>query len=404
MSTCRILLLLSLLPACGSNPAQPNPPAPAAATPAQPAAPAPQVTAMDVDFLIGSWAPMPDAVAIDKKVDEMVAGGMDEGQAVMSCYQSRFVFREDGSCDFGISVAGKLDGSTFDWVATTESPERLALQLSTDQVELPRLTASRQNELLLLEGDPLIAGTWVRLEGGAQAEQEDQITGSLAIKHIETRKKSEEARQEVEGALAQRRESFEVMVKLVKTICEAEDTLGSKERTQPIRNADFLKVRESMAPQEALLMSIPVSNALQSPVRPQHQGKHAAIDDAWLAGVWTFHSPEMDWEAIIPESVQPEMVDEMKKFFESRRRTFHIRGTYLNTLGWPEVEERIPGYYCLTPGAGAWSWVTILQQFGSPDVGIERDEIETYAAYRVGDVLWLEEGPGYIFPYVRARD
>jgi hypothetical protein len=108
----------------------------------------------------------------------------------------------------------------------------------------------------------------------------------------------------------------------------------------------------------------------------------------------------MDWSVLLgdsPEELRPEII----KILKSRRRGFDIRGPYLNTLGAPEVLERTSGYYSVTPGAGNWVWITILEQHGGADVGIVDDQIETIAAYRIGDVLWLEEAPGYVFPHIR---
>ena len=108
----------------------------------------------------------------------------------------------------------------------------------------------------------------------------------------------------------------------------------------------------------------------------------------------------MDWEHLLvdsPAELRPEII----KILESRRQSFDIRGMHINTLGAPEVIERIDGYYSVTPGAGNWVWVTLLEQHGGADVGIVDDRIETLAGYRVGDVLWLEEGPGHLFPLVR---
>lgn len=172
------------------------------------------------------------------------------------------------------------------------------------------------------------------------------------------------------------------------------------DRTVPLRTKDMNALRDSMPIQESVLMALPVAGAPRSPILPEHQGQTEAFDEFWLAGTWKFKSEEMDWENLVGVGGQVDL--DMKALLETLRRTFEIRGPYRNTIGFDEnARETIPGYHCLTPGAGNWVWVTILYEHGSEDVGIVDDRIRTHAAYRIGDTLWLEEEQGIMLPYVK---
>ena len=402
MSTLRFALFLPLISvACASEavaPAQPSDPMPA------PEPPAPQAevleTEISAEFMVGLWAPFPDVLAIDDKVNQMVEGGMDESQAIMACYQTRMQLRADGSCIFGVSMDGKINGSSMQWTHEQLGPEQLRIAMSTETTDFPLLTVQREGDFIWVDGDPLVAGKWVRIGGDVTPADADAATGSLAIQHRNQREQLRQAEAEIEESMAQREESFETLVQMVRTFCRSEVLTNDLDRTTPLRTDAMNKVRESMPLQEGVLMALPVDSAPKAPVLSEHKVAAEAFDEYWLAGTWKFSSSEMDWDKLLPEGRGQAEID-MKALLESHRRHFEIRGPFRFTLGHPEVIEEIPGYWCLTPGAGPWVWLTMLQEMGSPDVGIVHDRIETFAAYRVGDTLWIQEMDGTMLPYIK---
>lgn len=219
MSALRLLPFFAVLAGCASDPIAP---APVDADPGTTAAPemvfeppTPPETELTASFLVGAWAPYPDVGAIDEKVDVLVEGAMDESQAVMACYLSRFIFAANGVAEFGVSVEGELSGSQLDWVFQQVNAEQLQLTLTSHTSDFPLLTASRDGDFLVLAGDPLIAGTWLRIERGAMAIDEDAATGGLARQHINQREQLRMAAVELQESMVQRQESMETMVTMV---------------------------------------------------------------------------------------------------------------------------------------------------------------------------------------------
>lgn len=395
------LLLLGLLPACSSDPVQHDlPPSRESVTPAtvEPAI----EHALDASFLLGAWAPYPDVPEIDLRIEAMIDSETPEDAAVMMTYLSRFFFNQDGSGAYGISARGEFSGDPFEWTVEQASAFELKLTLLQGGARIGEaLSVTREGENMRIKGDPTIAGAWIPIQHGIEAEAEDEVFGGLGVQHLSYRKEQAIAAQQIEDVLEQRRDSFETLVTLVKTICEAEELTGNTSRNLPVRGRDYMDLRQGLTDQESTLMELPVKQAPQPPILAEHRDQARAFDEDWLDGTWKFQIESLDWDVIMPQ-VSPEMEPEIRKIVESRRRSFGIRGTYLNTIGSPEVLESLDGYYSLTPGAGNWVWITILEQRGSPDVGIVSQNIETFAAYRVGEVLWLEEGEGHLFPYLRV--
>lgn len=410
----RFAFLLPLLAACASDPVHSTPatdrPTPAQTASTSPDQPRPSTQPepaaeperrLDRSFLIGVWGPNPDVPEIDAKIDALIAGDTPEQAAVMVNYLARFFFHADGTCEYGISSRGEFNGDNFEWTAEQLDAQTLQVRLFRDGTTVgPPLKITRENDLFRLTGDPTLTGAWIPLMHGEHAEEEDEVYGRLGVEHLKYREKLAVAAAQIEDSLTKRKEGFETLVKLVKTVCEGEELIGKTSRTSPIRGDNFTQLRDSQTSTERLLMDMPVPSAPKSPVLPEHVGQSQAFDEAWLADSWGFQTEVMDWDKLLPQA-SAEMLPEIKKVLESRRRVFEIRGTYLNTLGAPEILESMSGYYCVTPGAGEWVWVTILEQHGSADVGIVDDRIQTLAAYRVGDVLWIEEGQGMIIPHVR---
>lgn len=286
----RLALLLPLLASCASDPVAPTPPKePAASTPSTPAEPieaeaAPE-TQLDASFLVGAWAPLPDIPAIDAKVDALLGGELTEQEAVMMSYLARFVFRADGSCEYGISDRGNFMGSTFEWSAEQVDPHTLRMILSLDGVEVSEpLAITRLGDEFHLSGDPTLDGSWVPIPPGEDAAAIDDVWGSLGVEHLKYREQIASANAQIEDSLAKRKDGLETLVTLVKTVCEGEDLIGSTDRTAPIRGDDFLQLRDSLTSTESALLQMPLPSAPKSPVLAEHESSAQAFDEAWLSG------------------------------------------------------------------------------------------------------------------------
>lgn len=404
MSKLPVLVLLGLLtPACASDPVaptpQPNDPPPAP-LPSELAASEAVETALDRSFLIGPWAPNLDPQYSDPRIDQFLADGVSEENAIALAFQARFVFHSDGSVEFGTSVNGELTGNTLQWQVQQRDPDTLTLQLSTSQGSLPELTVTRRGGHLVLGGDPGVNGEWVPIERGDQSMAEDLLTAQLARQHLENRRQIAEISANMDSTMEQRDKSFSAIVRSVKAVCESEVTLGNLSRTDPVRGEDVRNLKESLQMQEQLLLTLPIDNGPSSPVQKKHENSAASFDEYWLTGTWKLQTEEVDWSQLLAEG-QGQVDLDMKALLESRRRDFDIRGPFRNTLGHPQVIDEMTGFYSVTPGAGSWVWVTMLTQLGSEDVGIVHDRIETFAAYRVGDTLWIEEQRDLFLPYVK---
>ena len=83
--------------------------------------------------------------------------------------------------------------------------------------------------------------------------------------------------------MAQREESFETLVQMVRTFCRSEVLTNDLDRTTPLRTDAMNKVRESMPLQEGVLMALPVDSAPKAPVLSEHKVAErltAALNDA----------------------------------------------------------------------------------------------------------------------------